>query len=575
MNSSYLDANTYGVGQLLFERQLFAVPDHQREYAWGTDLVEQFLEDILSSLAEYRADYFLGLIVLVRPNGSEPWTILDGQQRLATATMVYSAIRQWLSNEGFEKDAVQIGSQYIGLTELGSEDDRPRIRMNVANRQSFEELVVRKASQETLDNRRTAAGRFSSDRLLVEAIITCRKYVREFARSAGQERIERAQALYRLAKYLRDQCQIVCLDVPDAANAYRIFESLNDRGEDLSALDLVKNHMFGLAGDRLQEVQTEWIRMTTELGDTQRDDFLKVFWTSRYGRIQRGRLFDSWKKEFEEQSKIVTLAPGLTLAARRYSALHLPDDDVWADYSSLFKSRLGILADLGNQQIRAILLAAIDVLDAEQMERLVGHLITLTVRYQVVGKRRTGALEITSARVARGISEKDLDTPAKIWNALSGIVPTDVEFESDFALMSETNSLKARYLLAELEKIARRMKYGAHGAELAADYRALTLEHVLPRNPAPDWNEVLKTDSELRTRYTYRLGNMGLLTEQMNRKLASSGFEEKRKAIYAESTLELTRMLNEVAEDWDRSAIELRQSTLSELAVEAWPLPQV
>jgi uncharacterized protein with ParB-like and HNH nuclease domain len=72
MNGSYLDANTYGVGQLLFERQLFAVPDHQREYAWTNDVVEQFLDDVLTSLEEDREDYFLGLIVLVRPKGSGP-----------------------------------------------------------------------------------------------------------------------------------------------------------------------------------------------------------------------------------------------------------------------------------------------------------------------------------------------------------------------------------------------------------------------------------------------------------------------------------------------------------------------
>src|SRR5439155_706903 len=185
-------------------------------------------------------------------------------------------------------------------------------------RQAFEDLVVRKASDGTLEGRRSGAPRFSSDRLLVEAIITSRKYVLDFARRAGPGRTDQARALYKLARYLRDQCQIVCLDVPDAANAYIIFESLNDRGLDLSVLDLVKNHMFGLAADKLQEVQTEWVRMNTELGDTRADDFLKVFWTSRYGRIQRGRLFDSWKKKFGSQSKALTLAPALTLAARRY-----------------------------------------------------------------------------------------------------------------------------------------------------------------------------------------------------------------------------------------------------------------
>ena len=574
MTSSYLRAETSGLGQLLSERRQFAVPDHQREYAWTADIVEQFLDDVVSSLEEGRDDYFLGLIVLVMPQGSSVWTILDGQQRLATATMIYSAIRQWLSTEGFEKDALQISSEFIGLTELGAEDDTPRIRMNVANRASFEELVVRKASEETLENRRSGAPRFSSERLLIDAMISCRKYVDKFAREAGDNRDNQAKQLYKLANYLRDKCQVVCLDVPNAANAYIIFESLNDRGLDLSVLDLIKNHVFGLATDKLQDVEIEWFRMLTELRDERADDFLKVFWTSKYGRIQHGRLFDAWKKKFDTKEKVLALAPTLTAAAHRYSALHMPDDDVWADYSHLFKQRLGILADLGNQQVRAILLASIDILASDQMERLVGHLITLTIRYQIVGKRRTGALEITSARVAKEISDGTLDTPAKIWKQLAQIVPEDEEFASDFELMTETNSLKARYLLTELEKVTRKQKYGEQANELAADYRFLTLEHVLPRNPSTDWDEILKAAPEIKARFTYRLGNLCLLDSQVNRKMAASGFQEKQKSVYISSALELTKMLGTVGSRWDSVAIEARQKTLAKSAVKAWPLPQ-
>jgi hypothetical protein len=58
-------------------------------------------------------DYFLGLIVLVEPSNGGAWQILDGQQRLATATMVYSSIRSWLFENGFEKDAQKVQERYI------------------------------------------------------------------------------------------------------------------------------------------------------------------------------------------------------------------------------------------------------------------------------------------------------------------------------------------------------------------------------------------------------------------------------------------------------------------------------
>src|SRR4051812_18239930 len=98
-----MEAHTQGIGELIEHRRLFRVPDHQRDYAWSAeDDVEQFLDDITRALLEGAPDYFLGLIVLVNPREDRVCEILDGQQRLATATMMYAAIRDWLVSSGFE-----------------------------------------------------------------------------------------------------------------------------------------------------------------------------------------------------------------------------------------------------------------------------------------------------------------------------------------------------------------------------------------------------------------------------------------------------------------------------------------
>lgn len=67
MSSKYMKADVTGVGRLISERANFAVPDHQRDYAWPTGAVEQFIEDIDTALKNNEPDYFLGLIVLVEP----------------------------------------------------------------------------------------------------------------------------------------------------------------------------------------------------------------------------------------------------------------------------------------------------------------------------------------------------------------------------------------------------------------------------------------------------------------------------------------------------------------------------
>ncbi len=83
--------------------------------------------------------------------------------------------------------------------------------------------------------------------------MACRKSVSDLARAGGTEPKRQAAKLYDLAKYLRESVQLVCMDVSSTDNAYVIFEALNDRGVDLSVLDLVKNYIFSKAGKRLPE----------------------------------------------------------------------------------------------------------------------------------------------------------------------------------------------------------------------------------------------------------------------------------------------------------------------------------
>ena len=82
MTASYMDAHTQGIGELIQHRRFFRVPDHQRDFAWTDDEVEQFLDDVIAAHQDGADDYFLGLVVLVEPQQDEVSEILDGQQRL-------------------------------------------------------------------------------------------------------------------------------------------------------------------------------------------------------------------------------------------------------------------------------------------------------------------------------------------------------------------------------------------------------------------------------------------------------------------------------------------------------------
>ena len=549
MSTSFVDAHTQGIGEFIQHRRFFCVPDHQRDFAWTDEEVEQFLDDIVGAIQDSELDYFLGLLVVVEPREQDgAWEILDGQQRLATTTMIYAAIREWLYSADFVPDAIKLQDDFIGSRELGETEPAPRLTLNITNRTVFRELIVERCNDTYLDSRYESAPRYSSERRLIEAARICRARVSDLASQSSDQPPQQAKVLFDLAKYLRDKVKIVAMDVASTANAYRIFETLNDRGLDLSALDLVKNHLFGRSADRLSEVQSNWLSMLSTISGRQADDFLKTFWTSRWGRIQRGILFDEWRVKYSALSpnQVVALSAELDESADRFSALEVPDHDTWSEYSHACKRAVKSLSILGSRQAWPVMLAALEAFDTEQMERLLNHLVILTMRYQTIGRRRTGRLEIASARIAHGISKGELNTPHKVWKEYLSIVPNDEEFVEDFVRWSENKPARVRYILAELEKAEYKQSHNGADPEESPLWEELTLEHIFPANPSNEWSDEIKKFPELRQEHLHKLGNLCLLQKKPNKTSSSKAFSFKKEHIYAKSELTLTSHVAQV-----------------------------
>ncbi len=97
---------------------------------------------------------------------------------------------------------------------------------------------------------------------------------------------------------------------------------------------------------------------------------------------------------------------------------------------------------------------------------------------------------------------------------------------------------------------------------------SLTVEHILPKNPGNAWKPILSKDSTFADEYTYRLGNLCLLT-LVNRRIGNAGFADKQK-VYAKSDLLLTSELATITTAWTANEVEKRQKRLATLAVAAW-----
>lgn len=372
-----------------------------------------------------------------------------------------------------------------------------------------------------------------------------------------------------LVKFLTDTVQIVRFIVRGDEAAYTIFETLNDRGLDLAPLDLVKNYLFSRAERHrvggLRDLEERWTEMMTLLDSVKPDSFLRTFWVSRHGKMEGTKLFKEFKKTYNTPDKTFQVAVDMRETAERYAAIFNSSDPIWSNYSAKSRKSVDALIIIGSSQMHPIMLAALGRFDKREMERLLLLLEVIAVRYQLVARGRPGRIESLGGRTAREITEGKITKATEVHSGLRELYIGDSAFRNAFAVKSEKEGKKARYLLSGLERQSLLRDGKTFADELVPGN--VTLEHIFPKSPGDNWSAEVEKDPELAADCLYQLGNMCLLPE-VNRALGNKQFADK-KDVFRKSRLRTTQLVAEY-DLWGRTAIEKRQKHFADLAVAEW-----
>lgn len=210
------------------------VPLNQREYSWEEEHVRDLLDDFSAAIASHQPVYFLGTIVLT---GGGPFPeVSDGQQRLATTTILLAAIRDYFQVESDQARVTYFESTFLSAIDPKTAQHIPKLRLNVDDNSFFSARIV--ANLKSPERAQIKATRESHKRIEKAAEISAtfiKAWVQPFAK---------AQRTDRLMEFVRDKAQVIALSVPDEMNAFMMFETLNDRGLKASQADLLKNHLL-------------------------------------------------------------------------------------------------------------------------------------------------------------------------------------------------------------------------------------------------------------------------------------------------------------------------------------------
>lgn len=534
----------------------FAVPQYQRSYSWTEQNLEDFWFDMQRSITE-GGEYFLGSFVLSREDSADYHSIIDGQQRIATTTILLACMRDAYRTMERGDLATSFDQQFLQQHDVVNDEYRRRVRLNAVDDPFYAQRILGGQDVEP-----TAA---SHEKLLAAKIY----FENKLAELIHNNPNNWADKLKSITKYLQSQARVVVVETASDADAYTIFETLNDRGADLTIADLLKNFLLIRAKGEIDPVRRYWFDAINTLEDVQTEKdfvhFLRQLWSSFYGVTRERDLYRSIKQTIQTPQQALDLAKKLKEGAVHYRAILSPESDYWGGYEQVTRDHMSVLGGFNLQQVRPLLLAVLSTMAKPQVISIVKNLTSWGVRGIVAGNSGGGQVERYFTDAAVAVRKGEISSAEELLADLAPVVPNDSVFLNAFSSMRVTKNSQARYYLCAIEKHLE----GKKDPELVLneDAKQVNLEHVLPQRPAKGaWTSFSADEAAA---YAYRLGNMTLLRRTENQKLGNGEWPEKR-AVLQQSQLKLNQEVGKI-EQWDKTTIDDRQKRLAELAVHVWP----
>jgi uncharacterized protein with ParB-like and HNH nuclease domain len=612
-------------------REHFHVPKYQREYTWKKWQWDQLLNDI----EDNDPGYFMGSIICVNDNpevapGDElVYEVVDGQQRLTTLSLLLAAIHSKL---------VEVMPSY----RPADEEDKEEVRSCIANIKA--KLLKRKKDGKASERGAFAVGKNiyflrvqpsgQNHNLTDYRYLLCQAGLLEnqpkqahcgnriLARSFYyfQEKIPTdVSGLFKLMEKI-NQLMFVQITVGSQADAFTLFESLNNRGVPLSAMDIIKNKMLAQM-ERKHDVDIDesferWQSLVEAIPDANdQERFLRQFYNTfkhrkevkvdKVTRATRSLIILVYESLINRDAAF--LFEELTKSATIYGKLLRSDFGPKAVASGLTELDRISSAPAYLVLLYLFSLDSKHVEGVEFLEQVVDLLARYFIRRNVTDKPPTrqidqALIDLVEACAAKIKEGKKLDFAWFVDELMRHARPASLEEFKD-ALgghIYDNNSWMARYVLIQIDQLH-------HSREYKPDFWARdekgrfvwTVEHVLPQaEKLPDhWVKMIaggdkQKASDLQEEWVHRLGNLTL--SGYNSDLATAAFEKKQKLAKDRSFLghkinigyQNGLVLNSLkyqtaagkysladAPHWDAKIIEARTNLLVNMVADANLLP--
>ncbi|AFO56717.1 MULTISPECIES: DUF262 domain-containing protein [unclassified Natrinema] len=558
-----ISANEDTIESVLSRNYRYTVPDYQRQYSWGEEQWRALWEDLQS--LEDGQTHFLGSIVVIERsaglNELDRLEVVDGQQRLATILTMLSVMHQKYLDEGESTQADAIRDEYLFEQDLDQQEYQ-NLSLSKYDNDSFSSILDCNFGQVDKEN-------------LTEAL----EFYGSRIHSLSVDETD------TLRKKLLSSVTLVTIECTEEQSAFRLFETLNERGLELSSVDLMKNHVFSIASQD-DEVDYEAVR---ESWQTTIDNTVpNLNKPSRFFRhyimsapepdfpdaVSDYKLYDIFRDIIEEvrSSPDITLESYLTDVTEQ-SELYMRI--VNADINRFDRSgneainkKLTHLHYVKSVQARTLLLRIFREFDnPNKVMEALGVLERFLVRWKVANYATGSQLDRIYSELSSTIFDGS-EPVEQMADYLREKYPSDAEFMAGIENKRVKLNNRTKYMLKRIEEV----HYNGNIDRLD-DYE---LEHIAPRSAYTAtkhsaWVTTLDITQATFEQHRDRLGNLTLLETDKNIRASNNPFETK-KSEYATSDVVMTQRLADDYDDWNLNSIQERTSELAEIAANTWSL---
>jgi len=555
MAGKFMDVQEITLGRLLELSDVYKIPEYQRPYSWN---VEQW-EDLFNDIKELNENevHFLGSIIVV-PEGSHKlginyFNIVDGQQRLATLLTLLIAIRDLAKEKGNNNLANHINNKYLYSVIYRDNQEKKESKLILGKQDNnvFHKILEGEKGDEN------------------HLIYNCYKFFRE---KILKENLD----LGKIFDKIRENIVLVHINTFTVFNAFRLFETLNDRGLELSATDLIKTYILNKvsnATDIFNNIIEDWNEMYEKIKDKDPVKFIRRYMLSKYaGKFSEKKLYEDVRVKLENitPQEVSNFISELNNYATIYKKIY---DCDFSDNS--INKRLKELQMVEVSSSFTLLLKIMPYFENKRMEKndvleIMDMIEVFHIRWGICNQA-TSRLDRIYNEICLELNNKESKEfknviAKKLYEEIKNNVNDEI-FKVNFCMRDfAPNQSRTKYILWKLSQPT---------GETILNVKEIETDHILPQKLNSNWKDYLISKgynedeiNKLHREYVNKIGNLTIIKGGWNKAMSNKLFVDKKQH-YQNSEISITKDLTKFT-DWTFEEIKARTEELAKKALDIW-----